>query len=221
MSEPWRALRKLPDDWAVIVGMDTGTYMSALFVGVPPGDEAYILCLAEVPNYRYVAHEIELLGYSIPEWARMVMAIHRHLQPRKERCFAWADPNTQFRTELKHYGIDLHANHRKLELRVEITREYAQSVGPTGVDRLLMAPWLDILPYEMEHAKWPDGTTGAGKFERIKEHDHTLDCLEHSCSRRPRSKDILRPKRMSFKERYLVEHGLKRPAGGDPHLGVL
>ena len=225
---PWKTLRPLPDDWSLIVGADTGTYMSAVFVAIPPGDEPQAIVLAEFPNYRYVAHEIELLGFSVPEWARQVMAAYRHLQPASSRCHAWADPNTQFRAELLHYGIHLRPNQRKLELRVEIAREYMQSVIPAipGVreaqPRLLLMPWLEILPYELEHAKWPEGTTGAGKFERIKEHDHTLDPLEHALSRRPRSKAILRRGKRSFLDRHLDTYkDPTRGAQGDPHLGLL
>lgn len=229
MKEPWRVLRPLPDDWSLIVGADTGTYMSASFTAIPPGDEPCAIVLCEFPNYRYVAHEIELLGYSIPEWAKYVMRAYHYLQPRKDRCTAWADPNTQFRAELAHYGIDLKSNTRKLELRVEITREYMQSVIPANpqlgryeaLPRLLFAPWLEIIPYEFEHAKWPDGTTGAGKFERIKEHDHSLDTVEHALSRRPRSKAIHRSGKQSFLESYLQQHKLPGAAKGDPHLGLL
>jgi hypothetical protein len=221
MTDGWKALRSpLPDDWSLIVGADTGTYMNVAFVGIPPGDEAVAVILAEFPNYRYVAHEIELHGQSVPEWARWVMRGFHHLQPRRERCSAWADPNTQFKAELAHYGIDLRANHRKLELRVEITREYVQSVTPSGVSRFLVAPWLEIIPYEMEHAKWPDGTTGAGKFERLKEHDHGLDCVEHALSRRPRSKEIFRSGKKSFLQQHLDAHRMAI-SSGDPHLGPL
>lgn len=195
--------------------------MSALFVAIPPGDEPMMIPIAEFPNYRYVAHEIELLGFSVPEWARLVMEAYRYFQPKRTKCNAWADPNTQFKAELQHYGINLQANHRKLELRTEIAREYMTSKIPTsGLDRTLMAPWLEILPYEVEHAKWPEGTTGSGKFERIKEHDHTLDGFEHAASRRPRSKHIFARRKKSFKERFIEEHGIQK-SYGDPHLGVL
>lgn len=202
------------------VGIDTGTYMSAAFVAIPPGDEARTVTLAEFPNYRYVAHEIELIGLSIPEWARWVMRGFHHFLPRTERCKAWADTNTQFRSELAHYKIDLRGNTRKLELRTEITREYMGAKTPTGADRAVLAPWLEILPYEIEHAKWPDGTTGQGKFERIKEHDHTLDCFEHAHSRRPRSKHIFKSGKKSFLQAHLDANQWHRGSKSDPHLGA-
>lgn len=222
LPTPWKALKPLPDGWAMIVGADTGTYMSAVLVAIPPGDEAQTVTLAEFPNYRYVAHEIELIGLSIPEWAKWVMQGFHHFMPRTERCSAWADPNTQFRSELKHYKIDLKSNTRKLELRTEISREYMGQMTPAGSPRSLLAPWLEILPYEIEHAKWPDGTTGAGKFERIKEHDHSLDCYEHAHSRRPRSKSIFRSGKKSFLQQHLDAHrSVSNSQRGDPHLGSL
>jgi hypothetical protein len=135
---------------------------------------------------------------------------------------AWADPNTQFRTELRNYHIDLRPNTRKLELRTEVTREYMGAKTPQGNPRCILAPWLEILPYELEMAKWPDGTTGAGKFERVKEHDHTLDCLEHAASRRPRTKLVDGRRKKSFLEAHMDTHRLPGARGGhDPHLGSL
>lgn len=222
---PWKQLRRLPEGWTLYVGVDTGTYMSSVFTAIPPGDEPQVIVLAEFPNYRYVAHEIELLDISIPEWARWVVRGFHHFLPSVTRCKAWADPNNQFSNELRRYGIDLRGNNRKLELRTEITREYMGQVikhGPkAGQQRALLAPYLEVLPYEMEHAKWPDGTTGAGKFARIKESDHTLDCFEHCCSRRPRSKRIFQSGKKSFLQQQLEEHKHRHIVKGDPHLGEL
>ena len=218
MIEPYFALRPLPDDWDLVVGADTGTYMSAVFVAIPPGDSPAAVAIAEFPNYRYVATAIELLGLSTPEWARQVYRAFRYFRPRTERCKAWADPNTQFRAELAHYGLDLRPNFRGPELRVEIAREYMQAHDP---ERVSLAPWLSVLPYEIEHAKWPEDTTSAGKFTRLKHHDHTLDCFEHALSRRPRGKTILRERKQSFLDKMLQQYGRPRESQGDPHLGTL
>ena len=209
----------LAPEWDLIAGADTGTYMSAVICAVPPGDFAQIVCLAEVPNYRYVSNEIELLGMSVPEWARIVYGMLKKLRPGTEHFNLWADPNTQFRAELQHYGLNLLGNLRGPELRCEITREYMQSVDPV---RLHLAPWLSVLPYEIEHAKWPEDTTSAGKFMRIKHHDHTLDPLEHCCSRRPRSEEIINERKKSFLEQQLEQMGrFDRTHHSDPHLGRL
>lgn len=216
MTEPYHVLRPLPDDWDMIVGFDTGTYMSAVFAAIPPGDSPAAVVIYEQPNYRYVATAIELLGLSTPEWARTVHRAFRYFRPKIERCKGWADPNTQFRAELAHYGLDLRPNFRGPELRVEIAREYMQAKDPV---RVSFAPWLSVLPYELEHAKWPEDTTAAGKFTRLKHHDHTLDCFEHALSRRPRGKTILREQKQTFLEQQLAMYGRTRERTSDVHLG--
>lgn len=209
-------LTTLPAGWDLLCACDTGTYMSALFMGVCP-DPYGLLALEEFPNYRYVSNEIELLGMSVPEWARWVYKAHQRYK-QATKIHLWADPNSQFKTELAHYGLHLQSNFRGLELRVELAREYMQAKDP---QLLFLAPWLKILPYELEHAEWPDETTSAGKFVRIKRDDHTLDCLEHCCSRRPRSKRLRPRKQESFLDRYLRENKSHIPKIADPHLGRL
>ena len=216
--EPWRVLKPLANGWDLIVGVDTGTYMSAVFTAIPPGDIAQACFIAEFPNYRYVATEIELLGESTPEWARRVYAAYKYFCPGKERCKAWADPNTQFRAELAHYGLDLRPNHRGPELRVEIAREYFNA---KDAPRIFMAPWLSVLPYELENAKWPEEVTASGKFMRIKRNDHTLDPAEHCLSRRPRGRTIRSERQPTFKEQHLAQHRWPNLQRADPHLGSL
>src|SRR5258708_23951321 len=105
---------------------DTGTYMSALFVLFPPETlDAFVV--EEFPNYRYVGGAIELLGDSVPEWARRVRSAAAAYTPGITRLKGWCDENSQFKEELKHYNIHLRGNSRKLELRVEIAREYFQN----------------------------------------------------------------------------------------------
>lgn len=218
-------LRPLPHDWELIVGADTGTFMGAVIIAFRPRPYAAFV-LDEIPNYRYVANEPELLGLTLPQWAKLVTDRVLQLRPRghrdehgQPRVKAWADPNTQFRTELQHYGLYLLPNTRKLELRVEIAREYQQATTP---QLLYLAPWLKVLPYEMEYAKWPEEHTTAGKYERIKQHDHILDGVEHVLSRRPRTRTVLTRRKETFLERFRREHGLlKRDPLADPHLGRL
>lgn len=212
---------KLPlyDGFQLLVGIDTGNRMSALFVGFLD-EAAYVF--EEFPNYTYVSGDVELRGLSNAEWARWVHGSYQRYRPGTTKVKAWADPNTQFRGELQKYDLHLIPNHRGLDLRVEIAREYQQAKDERGnATRLFLAPWLEILPYEMEHAKWPDKETTAGAFKRLKENDHTLDCLEHCLSRRPRSKRILREKKEHFLDRHFREAGIRRPGPRrDPHLGL-
>ena len=205
----------LSPSWGLLVGCDTGTYMSASFTLFPP-DSLDAFVIAEFPNYRYVGGEIELLGYSIPEWARLVLSAYQLFRPGVSRLSAWCDENSQFKTELAHYGLMLRGNRRKLELRVEISREYVTH------RHLWLAPWLSVLPYEMEHASWPDATSSAGKFERLKDNDHTLDTMEHVLSRRPRHKSMVAVKSESFVDRFLrLNRRQDITPKVDPHLGAL
>lgn len=214
-------LKPLPPDWELIIGADTGTYMSMVFGAVCP-DPYALLMLAEVPNYRYVSNEIELLGFSVPEWSRTCLDIFRQLRPGVTKLKAWADPNTQFRAELEHYNIHLLSNARGPELRTEITREYMNARDESGLpNRLYFAPWLAILPYEIEHAKWPEEVTGAGKFVRVKGDDHSLDCCEHICSRRPRRKVLQPVERRTFLQQQLDQHRRLDTVRADVHLGRL
>lgn len=220
MPEPGTMLTRdslrlpLPSDWEIICGFDTGAFMGAAF-GIIPPDSPDILITDEFPNYRYVSGDIERLDLSDPEWAKIVLSAYRQYRPRDTKLRGWVDQNSQFKRELHHYHIHLQSNKKHLELRVEILREYTQA------KRIFLAPWLKVLPYEMELAKWPDEHTSAGQFVRLKKNDHLLDCVEHITSRRPRSKALIEPKKESFLERYLRENKWSRTVVGDPHLGRL
>lgn len=199
----------------MLLGCDTGTYMGGVLAAVEPSDDNRIFVVAEFPNYHYVGGEIELTGISTPEWASWVVESYRRLVPRASKVHGWVDPNSQFRRELHNYDLVLHPNHRGLELRVEITREYMQA------NKIYFAPWLKILPYEMENARWPDQETVGGKFVREKRNDHTLDGLEHICSRRPRSRQLAREKKQSFLDKMLARNRMPSLRSIDPHLGKL
>ncbi len=207
--------RPLRPGWKLLAAGDTGTYMSMVFILFPPdAHDAFVV--EEFPNYRYIGGEIELLGDSIPEWSRGVMGAFRQYCPGVTKLKGWCDENSQFKTELKNYSIILRGNPRKLELRVEIAREYFQH------KRIFLAPWLSVLPYEIEHAVWPDDTNSAGRFEREKENDHTLDCLEHILSRRPRHAALVARTKKSFVQQQLDQSKGWRTMlapKGDPHMG--
>ena len=167
---------KLPHDWRIEIGADTGTYCAAVIIGVSPEGDAYIL--DELTNYGYVANTPELdPTASIVSWALQLI---RMAALWKTRPMAWVDSNSQFKSELAHHGVQLLANMRGREVRTEAARQYFQH------QKIFLAPWLKILPYELENAQWPDKTTAAGKYERLKINDHALDCLEHVLSRHPR-----------------------------------
>ena len=175
-TEPSRANFRLPGDWRVELGADTGTYCSAVVVGIDPEGQAYVL--DELTNYSYVANTTELdPTMSIVTWAD---AIQRMAALWQTRPVAWVDSNSQFKSELAHHGVYLMANKRGREVRTEAARQYFHH------NKIMLAPWLRILPYELEQACWPEQATAAGKLERLKVNDHTLDSLEHVLSRHPR-----------------------------------
>mgnify|MGYP001618422112 FL=1 len=203
---------EIPPEWDVLAGADTGTYMSGVIAAIPPIDEPPIYVLYEAPNYHYVGGQIELLGITVREWIHAFGERLKHLS-RSETTFAWVDRNTTFISEIGE-GLAFERNFVHLELRTEITREYFQQ------GRIFLAPWLQILPYEIEHASWPEsGTMRAGRYTRKKDKDHTLDCLEHICSRRPLSSHHKGQETPRFLDQYLQQHGHRPQMKTDPHLG--
>ena len=203
----------LGDDWVVVLGADTGTYCAAVAVAVSPEGQAVVL--DEVTNYRYVANTPELdPDSSIVRWVQEVVAM---AQRWKARPVAWVDANSQFKAECAHHGLHLLANHRGREVRTEAARQYFQH------NEIFLAPWLDMLPYELEHAQWPDKTSSAGRYERLKIHDHVLDCVEHVLSRHPRGRVEGPPPTMA--PLYNIQPmgtplRKKRRSPGDAHLGA-
>ena len=169
---------RVPEDWTIEIGADTGTYCAAVVVGVSPTGRAYLL--DELTNYRYVANTTELeADSSIVRWCDGLI---RMAARWKTRPIAWVDSNSQFKRECLHHGVHLLANGQGREVRTEAARQYFQH------DQIRLAPWLSMVPYELESAQWPDHATAAGRFERLKVNDHTLDCVEHVLSRHPRAR---------------------------------
>lgn len=175
---------RIPVGWEVVGGADTGTFYSAGLVAFSPSGDAFVL--EEFPNYRYVAGQPERdESLTIPEWSKAVVERVTQLGARAN---FWADANSQFKRELINYDICLLPSKHTRETRTEVTREYFQH------GRIYLAPWLEILPFELENASWPDETTAAGRFERVKDRDHTLDWLEHVLSHRPMGAGLPAPR---------------------------
>ena len=190
----------LPDGWEVLAGVDTGTFYTAVFVAFSPNGEAFVL--AELPNYRYVAGQPERDEWAnIPSWAGDFKGLASALRARPN---AWADRNTQFKDELAQYGVALMPSPHPLETRTEIAREYFQH------NRIHIARGLSVLPFELENAQWPEEASAAGRFQRVKDRDHTLDCLEHVLSLRPRGRIATKNKTGTWLEQFQQEEGGKR-----------
>jgi hypothetical protein len=199
---------QLPAHWEIIGAVDTGTFYTALLVAFNEDGHAFVL--EEFPNYRYVAGSPERdEQLSIPRWAGIVGAATKRVNARPN---FWADQNSQFKGELRNYNMHLLPARVPVETRTEITREYFEH------GRIFLAPWLKVLPFELENAAWPEESSASGKFARVKDRDHTLDCLEHVLARRPFGR--LQPSLMK-KGSWAAGMGFKKVgAHGNPHLGV-
>lgn len=196
----------VPSGWEVVGGADTGTFYTALLVAFSPDGEAFVL--DEFPNYRYIAGEPERdEALSIPGWANRVVG--RSLELGGRSAF-WADANSQFKGELRNYGINLLPAKVPVETRTEIAREYFEH------KRIWLAPGVTVLPFEVENAAWPEEASMAGKFARIKDRDHTLDCLEHILARRPLGRRPTASKTGTWAESMGY---MKKQTNGNIHIG--
>lgn len=204
-----RSNLRVPDGWKLESGADTGTFSSALTVAFSPDGDAFVL--DEFPNYRYVAGTPELdETVTIPTWAGTVA---KTIVQLGGQAFAWADKNSQFKREVQNYGLHLESNTTPLEARTEIAREYFKQ------NKVWFAPWLQVLPFELENASWPEEASASGKFARIKDRDHTLDCLEHILSRRPRGKGTSAESQRKLWIEQFTGRSLTQRGHVDPHLG--
>lgn len=198
---------RIPSNWTIALGVDTGTFMGAVIAGFD--DVGNMFVLDELPNYRYLGSQtIELdASLSLTGWANEL----------KRRCAMWAgkpigwcDMNSQFKdTFWRDHGITLIGNKVGREAATESLRQFFQH------NKIWLAPWLQWLPYEIEHASWPETATASGKFDRVKENDHLLDGLEHLASRRIHGTS---PAQIQIED----PHIWRRPAkqrNTNPHMG--
>lgn len=196
----------IPQEWDIVGGADTGTFYSGLMVAFDPEGNAFVI--DEFPNYTYQGQEADRdESITIPGWA---MRVNRAFQAKNARLGLWADPNSQFKGELLNYGITLLPQKVPVETRTEITREYFQH------GRIFLAPWLRVLPFELENAEWPEEVSATGAFKRMKTRDHTLDPLEHILARRPYGRAQRSANPASWAE---AQGWKKRTVSGNIHLG--
>ena len=199
----------VPEGWEVVCGADTGTYTSAVVTAFSPEGDAFVLY--EFPNYRYVAGVPERdESITIPSWAAKICHVCALLETR---AIFWADRNSQFKHELLNYNIHLLADKTPAEARTEIAREYFEH------NRIWLAPWLTVLPFELENAKWPEAASSAGKFMRVKDRDHTLDCLEHVLARRPKGEWVTALKKHKTWAEAWTGKPFRHVHNTNPHLG--
>jgi hypothetical protein len=204
----------VPPGWEVVGGADTGTMFSSVLVAFSPAGDAFVI--DEFPNYGYVSGKIELSNETFPEWCGRVWSRHAGITG-KPILSLYADKNSQFKREAanqRDFHLSLESNPTPLEVRTEIAREYFQH------EKIHLAPWLRVLPFEIENAQWPVEATAGGKFARMKDRDHTLDCLEHVLSKRPRGKwPTGKPAVGSWLKEWLGKEPKSKRSVRDPHMG--
>lgn len=198
----------IPPHWECVGAADSGTFTSGVIATFDEVGNCYVFF--EQPNYRYVGgkHEFED-SLTIPTWALTIAAV----MDKTGLHGLFADRNSQFKREFLNYGVHLYPASAGLEQRTGIAREYFQGGA------IFLAPWLDVLPYELEQAQWPEETTAGGRFGRLKKQDHTLDCLEHILARRPRSTAHVQKDDRLWVEQF-TGRSMRRRGAVDAHLGV-
>jgi hypothetical protein len=202
---------KIPKHWELLAGGDTGTHYAASIVAFNENGDAFVL--EEFPNYRYVGGTIEAdPETTIPEWAAK---LRKRLSHYGMAQVLRADQNSQFKSELRKYGLAITTGEKSLETRTEIMREYFQH------HKIWFAPWLSVIPYEVEQAQWPKDESATGKFQRIKKKDHSLDTVEHVLASRPRAdRDESKDDRLWVEQFVGQKLRSKRSSSWDPHMGA-
>ena len=207
---PTRENCRIPVNWQIIGGGDTGSKYSSVVAAFSEADATNLFFLDELANYRYVATELEQdETMTLGNWYENSRKMSLHWGG--DGSF-WVDHNSQMKIDASiSSGMTLLPARGGPEARTEILREYFQN------DRVWFAPWLQILPYEIEMARYPPRETSTGVWRRIKEKDHTLDPAEHIAAQRGRGSKVKKAKKRTAIETLL---GLGPPRGEgrtDPH----
>ncbi len=191
-------------------GGDTGSKYSSVVAAFSDDSEPHLFFLDELSNYRYVATEIE---------QDETMTLSNWYDGSKKMSLRWGgngtfwvDHNSQMKIDASiSSGMTLLPARVGPEARTEILREYFQN------DRVWFAPWLEILPYEIEMAKYPPKETSTGVWRRIKEKDHTLDPAEHIAAQRGRGHKAKKVVHKTAIEKLLGLGPPKNQNARDPH----
>ncbi len=205
-AEPTLENLYVPPTYRVVGGADTGTYSAACWAMFSDEDPATAFFIGEVCNYRYVATQIEQTSnYSMLNLYDDIKNVSDKIGAR---YVLYADPNSQFKNDAWVNGIRISKGSDKPEQRTERLRALFQH------DRIFFAPWLKILPYECELAKYPPEETSTGRWRRIKERDHCLDGAEHICAIDPSGRPVKQGKQQLAIETIL---GVKQKMPTQPN----
>jgi hypothetical protein len=159
------------------MGAFAGRFSSAVIVALLPDHP--VLVIDEIPNYKYAGDgEIELIGLSIKQWGEKVVSTWRSYAGTTAAS-AWVDPKTEFTKEMQRCHLRLRKNlGHGPEVQTAVLREYITE------NRVMFAPWLELLPTELGRARWPDEQVSSYQI-RARGQDYTLCALEQVISRRP------------------------------------
>ena len=203
---------RLPKNTQFQMGAFTGRFSSAVIIALLPDHP--VLVIEEIPNYHYVGDgEIELSGLTSVEWGELVVRTW-HSYAGNTMAKAWVDPETEFTKEMKRCKLGLRKNvAHGPELQTEVLREYFHE------NKILLAPWLVILPSEISRARWPAEESSAYQV-RARGQDYTLSALEQVVSRRPAAKVFANPVTPHWITTRIqaANHGISK---SDSHLGNL
>lgn len=190
-----------------------GRFYSAVVLAAIP--EYPVMVVAEIPNYHYVGDgEIEEKGMTPVEWAESVVREFRSFAGKDARCSAWVDKETEYDPDVRRRSkLYLKLNKtRGPELRTSTTREYFQE------NRIVLMPWLKVLPYEIGRARWPDEGAKTYQIRVADSGDFTLHALEQAISKRPRGTELAAQPTTSALEKIRLARNVSARKY-DPHLG--
>ena len=190
---------EIPSWWEFRCGADTGTHNAFVLMVLDQTGTAYVV--AEYTNYRYVGTDRELDStMTAGKLSSVVLKAEDHLGGRTDHH---ADTNSQWKQEFQLHGITLLPGEPDLERRTDVLKEFFQH------GRVLFAPWLEILPYELELAHYPEKELLSQR--RVKLRDETVDSLEHGLATRPQARVPVAPPRKWWVESYLGKRVLSEP----------
>jgi hypothetical protein len=196
----------LPDGVTVVGGADTGNFYAAGFVAFDRDGHAFVL--SESCNYHYVAGQIERDEWMDP--IKFYDTIKGNAAQYRARPAMLADKNSQFKADAFYHGVSLLPG-TDPETRTEVARSYFQH------DRIWIAPWLTILPYELEKQIFPPEESSSGAWRRMKKDDHCVDWLEHILASRSQGKTPQAAKREMFRDAFMRDRKATiKKIGGNP-----
>lgn len=186
----------IPIQWIRILGCDTGTHHG--LVATVFDNKGNVFFLQEFGNYRYVGGKIDRIEtITFPSSCEKMKLFIEMIGGHWKSAADW---NSQYKGEYKNVmGDQLGRGEKNPGLRTERTREFFLD------DRAWFSPFLVVLPWEIERARYPDGVKGSP--ERVSDNDHHLDPAEHCCGivARKKANDPPEVKKMTFLEKLKAE----------------